>query len=445
MKRTILIFTTSIVLGLVILFGGACLAFPERASDIGQKAMITASKPVNEVALLAENMSQSALSLFHSGKQAVSDTADSASTSIGTAIDFTTMTADNTITAVGASINTVIGSAQSGISNIANNVSNTAENTANSIEKKWNGAKIIIGQTAKNVFQANRNITVSAANTPDSIMVASLEDAEGLASIAPGSGDSAEIKEQPPQIKYEYEAEEDNITSEVVLVPREKTVISSSRDGKIKSIHFANGDKFYKGDVLLEYECTDIRAEIDAAGFEHKLARQKTLTTSRLYDLSIASKIESEQAVVEKQVARAKQTIAQSKLDACTIRAQFDGRVVKRLANPNEYTRTDRVLMEIASTGTLDAEFLMPSIWLRWINIDAPITLSIYETGKEYTGKISRIYGEVDPVSQSIQIRATLDDYNAPLLPGMSGQVGLDVNDIRDAGIMGFLETTNGQ
>ena len=53
---------------------------------------------------------------------------------------------------------------------------------------------------------------------------------------------------------------------------------------------------------------------------------------------------------------------------------------------------------------------------------------------------IKQIYGEVDPVSQSIQIRAGLDDYQEPLLPGMSGQVSIDIREVRQAGITGFLE-----
>ncbi len=247
--------------------------------------------------------------------------------------------------------------------------------------------------------------------------------------------------EQPPAMTFQYSVIENEIKADTVLVPREKTVISSSRDGKILKVNFDNGQVFKKGDVLLEYECTAVESEIAAANLERGFAKSKMLTTSRLFDLKIASSLEKEQTAVENKLAEIKETITQTRLNDCIIKAAYDGHVVKRLANPNEYTRTDRVLMEVASAGTLDAEFLVPSIWLRWINIGAPLKFKIFETDKEYTGEIKRIYGEVDPVSQSIQIRATINEYDDPLLPGMSGEVMINVGTIREAGIQGYLET----
>jgi membrane fusion protein (multidrug efflux system) len=239
---------------------------------------------------------------------------------------------------------------------------------------------------------------------------------------------------------FQFDIEENELTAEAVLVPRLKTVISSSRDGQIKKIHFDNGDEFKKDDVILEYHCEDLRAEIGAAQAELKFAKTKKLTTSRLFNMELASKLEREQANVEASQTDAKNKTIEQRLNDCVIRADYDGRVVKKLANDNEYTRTDRVLMEVASKGTLDVEFLLSSRALRWVNVDAPISLFLSENEREYTGKIKQIYGEVDPVSQSIQIRAGLNDYDEPLLPGMSGALTVDISRIREAGIKGFLE-----
>jgi RND family efflux transporter MFP subunit len=265
---------------------------------------------------------------------------------------------------------------------------------------------------------------------------------ESLTSIEPAAG-VEEVEERPPEITYQFEAEEMTITAEAVLVPREKTVISSSRDGKIAKINFDNGDTFKKGDVLLEYHCNAARAEVQAAQAQRRFAEEKKLTTERLFNLDLISTVEKLESQFEKKRADASKASSEEKYNDCIIKAEYDGRVVKRLANPNEYTRTDRVLIEVASKGTLDAEFLLPSIWLRWVNVGAPLSFIINETGKTYTGKVKRIYGEVDPVSQSIQIRAEMDDYEHPLLPGMSGEVEVDIEAIRSAGIQGFLETGN--
>jgi len=257
--------------------------------------------------------------------------------------------------------------------------------------------------------------------------------------------DSGVSVEDPPVVSnapppFQYDIETEVLRVEGVLVPQDTTVISSSRDGKIRDIFVDNGDLFQKGDMLLAYDCQDLNAEIEAMQAAERLARLKVEKGRELFKLDIISSLEhSELEVEEKKAAADRQALA-AEMEACVIRASYDGRVIKRLANPEEYTRTDRVLMEIASRNELEVEFIVPSKWLRYLNVGAPLTMRINETEQTYQAKIIRIYGEVDPVSQSIQMSARLSDYDDPLLPGMSGLVVLNASDIRQAGIRGYLE-----
>lgn len=246
--------------------------------------------------------------------------------------------------------------------------------------------------------------------------------------------------EEENQSAFRYEIEEPSITVETVLVPRRSTVISSSRDGRIDEIFFDNGEEFRKGEILVAYDCRDIEAEYAALNFKEELSEKKVMRSAKLFKLEIISEIESLNLEAEQKKAEADKRVIQQRLDSCYIRAAFDGRVTSRLANPGEYTRTDRVLMEVASRETLEAEFLLPSRWLRWVNKNAPIAVNIVETGQKYEAVITQIHGEVDPISQSIQMSASLAPYNDPLLPGMSGEALIDVNAIREAGIAGYLE-----
>lgn len=227
---------------------------------------------------------------------------------------------------------------------------------------------------------------------------------------------------------------------EAVLVPRQITVISSSQDGRIASIPVNHGDRFKKGDILISYDCSNLRAEADIAKIEKNYTERRLKGTDNLFKLDIISDVDLAGAQIEDQKASVKDKLYQARLQDCDIRAEFDGRVTNRLANPGEYTRTDRVLLEVASNESLQAEFLVPSKWLRWINIGAPLTITVSETEKTYHAKVARIHGEVDPVSQSIQMIATLDPYDDPLLPGMSGKAAINAADIRNAGIKGYLE-----
>ncbi|MBE2191432.1 MAG: efflux RND transporter periplasmic adaptor subunit [Alphaproteobacteria bacterium] len=261
--------------------------------------------------------------------------------------------------------------------------------------------------------------------------------------ISPASGEEIGRDIKQPEPFEEWAVEENTLEVDGVLVPAREAVISSSRDGKISNIPLQNGDIFKKNDILVRYDCGDLEAEAEIAGVEKKFTDTKAKNGNQLFKLDIISDVDRLNIETEDKQADAKIKLYKARLNDCTIRAGFDGRVTKRLANEGEYTRTDRVLLEVASADPLHVEFLLPSKWLRWVNIGAPIELLLNETGRSYTGKITRIYGEVDPVSRSIQVRAALDDYRDPLLSGMSGKVDLNIQHIKDAGVAGYLSLKN--
>ncbi len=280
-----------------------------------------------------------------------------------------------------------------------------------------------------------------AAGTEEEIITLAERGADPEKGVLFQSGVKKKKESTSNRSDFKYEIEEDTLDVEGVLVPQKSTVISSSKDGKIAKIHFDNGDMFRKGDILVEYSCEDLKAELDVANAEKDYTGKRVVRNQKLLNLDIISDIEHLGVKTEDVKAEGQARIIESRMEQCYIRAAYDGRVTNRLANDHEYTRSDRVLMEVASLDDLEIEFLLPSRWLRWVNTDAPVTLKITETGESYKAKIKRIYGEIDPVSQSIQISAALDQYDSPLLPGMSGTVHLDIPAIREAGITGFLET----
>ena len=290
-------------------------------------------------------------------------------------------------------------------------------------------------------FISNKVFAVSdSMEEPQHIMAQPVE----LAEIETASGDPFDMASLDPQAGNEaYKVEEETLNVEGVLVPQKTTVISSSRDGKIQTVHFEDGDIFQKGDVLIEYDCDDLKAELVAIEADNNLSVKKGARGEKLFKLEIISDFERLDLQNDASKAKAQKAIVEARMENCQIRAAYDGRVVNRLANDNEYTRTDRVLMEVGSLDNLEVEFLLPSKWLRWVNIGAPVTLNLHETGREYTARVSRIHGEVDPVSQSIQITAALDRYEDPLLPGMSGDMLIDISKIRNAGVQGYLERSS--
>ena len=60
---------------------------------------------------------------------------------------------------------------------------------------------------------------------------------------------------------------------------------------------------------------------------------------------------------------------------------------------------------------------------MSWLKVGHPVIVFIEEINEEFKATVSGIGANVDPVSQTIQLRATIDNNNESLLPGMSGRV----------------------
>jgi RND family efflux transporter MFP subunit len=210
---------------------------------------------------------------------------------------------------------------------------------------------------------------------------------------------------------------------QTVLVAKQQADISSPISGKIKQLPFFEGDIFTEGDVLAAYDCAVQNAQHDQAKARFEVAAGLLEAQLKLKELNTISKLELLKAQAEAKQAKAEVQEYKAYIDKCVISAPFDGRITRRSANPFETTEAGEPLLSIASLENLQAKILVPSKWLSWLGIDSKVEIEIQESGQRYGAHVVRIGGAVDPVSQSIQLIAELDESYKELLPGMSGVV----------------------
>lgn len=226
---------------------------------------------------------------------------------------------------------------------------------------------------------------------------------------------------------------------QAVLVAKSNAVISSTLDGRIIKFPYRSGDVFEKEDILVEYDCRIDMGRLKEAEARARLTNKQLKAYHELKNLDAIANIELVTAEENHKQNLALVEQVRGRLNLCEIKAPYRGRVTNKMASAFEFAQTGRVLMEIASREPLQVEFLVPSIWLRWLNTGTPMDVYIQESGKTYSARVTRIHGEVDPVSQSVQITGEIDSYQEELLPGMSGRAIFRPSDVRQKTNFGFL------
>lgn len=254
-----------------------------------------------------------------------------------------------------------------------------------------------------------------------------------IAAIEPAAGDAEEELETPSV------SEAESYVVQAVLSPKRQAVIASGIDAKITKFDIESGDVFKKGQVLIEYDCSVDQARLMESQSRQRVTQRQLEAYQKLRSMESVSDMELVMATESNEQNKAMIEQIRGRLKYCKHIAPFDGRVMNKMAAQHEFVQPGRVLMDISSLEPLRAEFLIPSKWLRWLNIGTPLQIQIDETDRSYSAKIVAIRGEVDPVSQSLQVVAEMEAYHEELLPGMSGQAVFSQEAVSQGQGKGFL------
>ncbi len=113
-------------------------------------------------------------------------------------------------------------------------------------------------------------------------------------------------------------------------------------------------------------------------------------------------------------------------LSRCVTRAPFAGHVVEQRAREQQFVSSGQPLLEIIDKGPLELEFIVPSKWAQWLLVNTQFGIHIDETDKDYPAKVTQVSARIDPISQTIKVRAAIQGNFLELRPGMSGTVNIE-------------------
>jgi len=211
-----------------------------------------------------------------------------------------------------------------------------------------------------------------------------------------------------------------------LLVPDRETILGASMSGRLIDLSPRPGEHVSKGQVVAQFDCTEPRARRDMAKAELESARLTHEGKIRLQGLQSAAELEVELAAAAVTKAQAQLGVAKAQLSQCSLAAPFAGRVVKWHAKAFQGVNAGAPLIEIVSDASPRVKVNVPSRWLVWLKPGARFEIDIEETAKRYKARVQQLNGRIDPVSQTIEIEASLIGNASDLLPGMSGTALFD-------------------
>lgn len=200
--------------------------------------------------------------------------------------------------------------------------------------------------------------------------------------------------------------------------------LSSQMNGKIESLPSNIGDKFNKGEKLVQFDCSILNQKISSSRSEVSIKEQQVKNNETLHDFNSIGSFDLNISRAELQKAKSELQVLVIERKNCTVNAPFNGYVIDKFVNKYEAVRQYEKLLSIVNLNELNVEVIVPSIWLRWLKVGDKFTFIIDENNIEIKSSVLNIIPMVDSVSKTIKIvsKIKLDENDIKnIYPGMSG------------------------
>ena len=216
----------------------------------------------------------------------------------------------------------------------------------------------------------------------------------------------------------------DDVNTDAVrglIKPVQKATLSSQIAARITSMPFRPGDKFKKGDLLVNFDCAFYLADLASTEATYNSKKKIFENNKQLLALNAMSEIDVSISESDVEIAQAERRMRAIRVEQCKIRAPYTGRVIEVLANEHETVPADKELLSVLNDQELEIELIVPSNWLNWLKTGQAFSFHVDETGREFTANISKIGAVVDPVSQTVKLTGSFENDSDQVLAGMSG------------------------
>jgi len=209
--------------------------------------------------------------------------------------------------------------------------------------------------------------------------------------------------------------------------------VSADLPGKIDKIAFESGKSVHQGDILVELDTRQERAQLADAEAQRELARINFARRKGLVDEGVISRSDYDQASAEQKSREAKVGELSATIERKTIRAPFTGVLGIRQANLGQYMAAGDPIVPLQSLDPIYVNFGVPQQTAGLVHVGQSLQITARDqAGAKFSGKVTALNSVVDETTRNIQVQATVANPHGKLRPGMFVEVEVTVGSDRD-------------
>jgi membrane fusion protein, multidrug efflux system len=209
--------------------------------------------------------------------------------------------------------------------------------------------------------------------------------------------------------------------------------VSADLPGTVDKIHFESGQSVQDGDILVELDTRQERAQLANLEAQRDLAKIQYGRSEQLMNAGVISKSEYDNAAAQQKATEAQVGDIKAAIARKTIHAPFSGILGIRQISLGQYLAAGQAIVSLQALNPIYVNFGVPQQDEPKISIGHNVQVSSTDLhGMDFNGKVTALDSVINEQTRNIQIQATFQNRAEKLRPGMYVQVELPTGKPRD-------------
>ena len=209
--------------------------------------------------------------------------------------------------------------------------------------------------------------------------------------------------------------------------------VSADLPGTIDKIHFESGQWVKEGEILVELDTRQERAQLASLEAQRDLAKVNYDRAQQLVGAGVIAKQDYDNATAQQKATEAQVGDIKAAIARKTIKAPFTGVLGIRQVSLGQYLAAGQAIVSLQTLSPIyvnfgvpqqDAGRVVPGHLVRVTNSDLP--------GMSFTGRINALDSVINEQTRNIQVQTVVTNKDNKLRPGMFVQVELPLGSPRE-------------
>jgi membrane fusion protein (multidrug efflux system) len=217
------------------------------------------------------------------------------------------------------------------------------------------------------------------------------------------------------------------------IVANEEVELRSEISGKITRIHFQEGSRVKKGDLLVKINDAELQAQLEKQKYQKALLEDREYRQRMLLKREAISQEEYDLALNELNKVKAEIVFIEAQISKTEIHAPFDGVIGLKYVSEGSYISPSTKIANLIDLNPIKIDFSIPEKYANAVQRSDEFTFKIVGAEKRYRGQVLAVEPKIDPATRTLQLRGISPNEDGKIVPGAFAEVELILQKIENA------------